>query len=314
MTEIEGASLGAAILLGLVGSVHCLGMCGGIAGALSQSLPAGTPLANALRSSLYSLGRITSYTVAGALVGAVGHAFAAASGLGVSLRILAGLLIIGIALQIGGWWNGLALLERGGLGVWRKIMPIAQRLGRPDRPWKIFSIGLLWGWLPCGLVYSALATASATGSARSGALFMLGFGSGTLPALLLASSLAATLRAFLQRRPARRGAALLLLFFGLWILQGAIGPMLARSGPQHRPQHAAPARLEAGSEESVTAAEAGGLGNHPERPEEGGLGNHPERPEEGGLGTHPDRPEGGTLGTHPERPEEGTLRTPHERP
>jgi sulfite exporter TauE/SafE len=175
-------------------------------------------------------------------------------------------LIIGIALHIGGWWNGLALLERAGLGVWRKIMPIARKLGRPDRPWKIFSIGLLWGWLPCGLVYSALAAASATGSAQSGALFMLGFGSGTLPALILASSLAATLREFLQRRSARRGAALLLFFFGLWIVQGTIGPMLGGSRGHHDHQHTDDAGQGARDVDPAPAPEDAGLGTDHERP------------------------------------------------
>jgi sulfite exporter TauE/SafE len=179
------------------------------------------------------LGRITSYSLAGALVGAAGQAFAAASGLGLGLRIVAGLLLVGIGLHIGGWWNGLALIERAGLGLWRKIMPLIQRLGRPDRAWKIFAIGLLWGWLPCGLVYSSLAAASTTGSARSGALFMLCFGLGTLPALLAASSLAVTLREIMQRRSTRHGAAILLVIFGLWTLYGGARPLLGGSGMHH---------------------------------------------------------------------------------
>jgi sulfite exporter TauE/SafE len=228
--ESEGAPLAAALLLGLVGSLHCLGMCGGIAGALSQSLPPGPTGVNVLRSGLYSCGRITSYAAAGLGVGAAGQAFADASGLGVGLRIAAGLLLIGIALHVGGWWNALALIERAGLGVWRRLVPLVKRLGRPDRAWKIYAVGLLWGWLPCGLVYSSLATASTAGSARGGLLFMLCFGIGTLPALLLTSGLTVSLRALVQQRRTRTGAALLLFAFGLWTLHGASTAMHSGAG------------------------------------------------------------------------------------
>lgn len=227
------ATLGAALLIGLVGSVHCLGMCGGIAGALGQALPPGRSVATALHPGLYSLGRITSYALAGGAVGAIGHGFASASGLGIALRVAAGLLMIGIALHVGGVWNGMALLERAGLGVWRRLLPWAGRLGRPDRPSRVFAIGMLWGWLPCGLVYSALATASTTGTAASGALFMLGFGLGTLPAVVFASTLGSTSRELLRSRATRRAAALLLALFGLWTLFGAVGPLLDHGAGHH---------------------------------------------------------------------------------
>ena len=236
MMAADDVGLGAALLLGFVGSVHCLGMCGGIAGALGQSLPPGTPTATGLRSSLYSLGRISSYAMAGALVGALGHAFATASGIGLSLRIAAGLLIGLIGLHVGGWWNGMAFVERAGLGVWRRILPLARRLGRPDRAWKIFATGLLWGWLPCGLVYSALVAASATGTARSGALFMFCFGLGTLPALVFASGLASTLGGLARGAATRKGAGILLVIFGLWTVYGALGPVLGASSG-HAPGH-----------------------------------------------------------------------------
>jgi len=227
------ATLGAALLIGLVGSVHCLGMCGGIAGALGHALPPGRKVVTALHPALYSLGRITSYAIAGGAVGAIGHGFARASGLGLGLRIAAGLLMIGIALHVGGLWNGMALLERAGLGVWRRLLPWAGRLGRPDRPSRVFAIGMLWGWLPCGLVYSALATASTTGTAVSGALFMLGFGLGTLPAVVFASTLGSTSRGLLRSRATRWAAALLLALFGLWTLSGALGPLLDHGAEHH---------------------------------------------------------------------------------
>lgn len=124
--------------------------------------------------------------------------------------------------------------KRAGLGVWRRLLPWAGRLGRPDRPSRVFAIGMLWGWLPCGLVYSALATASTTGTAASGALFMLGFGIGTLPAVVLASTLGSTSRGLLRSQATRWAAACLLALFGLWTLSGALGPLLGPGAGHHR--------------------------------------------------------------------------------
>jgi sulfite exporter TauE/SafE len=214
-------------------------MCGGIAGALGQALPPAPPLVQAARATLYSLGRITSYALAGALVGAAGEAFAAASGLGLALRVAAGLLIVGVGLHVGGLWRGLAGLERTGLTLWRRLAPLMRRLGRPDRSWKLFAMGALWGWLPCGLVYSSLAAASALGGASTGALFMLGFGLGTLPALVLASGLARTLRGLLQARATRAGAAALLVGFGLWTISAAAAPHVSGSSPHAHGVHVA---------------------------------------------------------------------------
>ena len=235
VTEPAFATFGAALLLGLMGSVHCLGMCGGIAGALSQAVPAGRAPSRAVASGLHSLGRIASYSIGGASVGMAGGAFATASGLGVALRIVAGLLILGVGLHLGGWWNGVAAIERVGLRFWRRILPLAQGLGRPDRAWKIFATGMLWGWLPCGLVYSSLAVAGATGSARSGALFMACFGLGTLPALLFASSLTAALHEVMRRRATQRGAAALMLVFGGWTVYGAVAPLLVEAEHHYHP-------------------------------------------------------------------------------
>ncbi len=223
--------LSSALVLGFVGSVHCLGMCGGIAGALGQGLPDQTRGSRFFRSTLYSMGRITSYAVAGAIVGLFGETFAAWTGLTVLLRIFAGLLIIGFGLHVAGWWNGLAAIERIGLVVWRRLVPVTRRIGSPDRFWKTFALGMIWGWLPCGLVYAALIGAAATGHAAMGALFMACFGLGTLPALLAASGFGAQLGAVLALRSARRTAGVLLLIFGLWSIAGAMMPILG--GGEH---------------------------------------------------------------------------------
>lgn len=229
-------------MIGFFGSVHCLGMCGGIAGALGQGLPDQSRGSRFVRSALYSTGRITSYAIAGAIVGFFGQTFAAWTGLTVLLRVLAGLLILGFGLHVAGWWNGLAAVERLGLVAWRRLVPVTRRIGSPDRFWKTFALGMVWGWLPCGLVYAALVGAAATGNAITGALFMASFGLGTLPALLAASGFGAQLGALLALRSARRAAGVLLLVFGLWSIAGAMMPILgggrhAMHGGMHGASH-----------------------------------------------------------------------------
>ena len=237
MIETVGPLLASAFVLGFFGSVHCLGMCGGIAAALGQALPAGGGGAGLVRASVYSFGRITSYSMAGAIVGSLGLAFSRWTGLSISLRIFAGLLIIGFGLHVAGWWNGLAAIERVGLLGWRRLAPLVKRVGRPDRIWKTFVVGMLWGWLPCGLVYAALMGASATGDPLVAAGFMACFGFGTLPALLGASGFGRQLGAFLARRSARRAAGILLLVFGLWSIAGAMMPLFGHQMSEEAPAH-----------------------------------------------------------------------------
>jgi sulfite exporter TauE/SafE len=246
-----------ALVLGFFGSVHCLGMCGGIAGALGQGLPDQSAGSRFFRSTLYSMGRIASYAMAGALVGFFGETFSAWTGLTVFLRVLAGLLILAFGLHVAGWWNGLAAIERIGLVVWRRLVPITQRIGSPDQIWKTFALGMVWGWLPCGLVYAGLIGAAATGQAATGALFMACFGLGTLPALLAASGFGAQLGAFLALRSARRAAGIVLLLFGLWSIAGAMMPILGGGHGMHGMQemHGEHSRHSAGAthEQAITA-------------------------------------------------------------
>lgn len=174
----------ALFLVGLLGGTHCVGMCGGIVGALSMG---GAP-----RLSLhlaYNAGRITSYAVAGGLVGALGGASLALAGqlpLRIALYLLANLMLIALGLYLMGLTRALAFSERLGQNLWRRIQPSTRRFLPAHSITQAFPLGLLWGWLPCGLVYSALATALTAGSASKGALLMLAFGLGTLPNLLLA--------------------------------------------------------------------------------------------------------------------------------
>jgi sulfite exporter TauE/SafE len=226
---IEAWSLaGSAALVGFLGSVHCIGMCGGIAGALAQAAARGGRGLRLLTLSCYSLGRITSYAVAGALVSAAGFILAGPLGWRgpLVLRTLAGIILVALGLTVSGWWPLLRHLEALGLGLWRRVSPLAARIQPVASPPRAFLLGLLWGWLPCGLVYSALLSAAAAGSAPGGALVMTSFGLGTLPALLAAGALAQQLAGLARRRGIRGGAGLLILSFGVWTIVAACLPLL----------------------------------------------------------------------------------------
>lgn len=203
----------ALFIVGLLGGTHCVGMCGGIVGALSF----GGPPRLSLHLS-YNLGRIASYGIAGALAGGLGAAslhLSAQLPLRLALATLANLLLIALGFYLAGETRLLLPLERAGARLWRHIEPLARRF-LPARTFaQALPLGLLWGWLPCGMVYSALATALTAGSALQGGLLMLAFGAGTLPNLLLAGFFLARLRRFTQQRLLRRLAGLLVAGFGV---------------------------------------------------------------------------------------------------
>ncbi len=179
-------ALGSAFVAGALGSTHCVAMCGGLATALGTQRQ-GTDRSGPL---LYQLGRIASYGTAGAVVGsfgaAAGFAFEASRWseilrLGTALVVV----LIGLNMALGPRSRGpwLRAPERWGGRVWRRIAPLASRL--PAQPaLRALTLGMLWGWLPCGLVYSVLLAAAFAGGAIAGGATMLAFGLGTLPAML----------------------------------------------------------------------------------------------------------------------------------
>lgn len=213
----------AAFLVGLLGGVHCVGMCGGIVGALALGLPQEARHSARMLPYLlaYNLARIASYTLAGALLGGVGYLAAHWSGLRhaqLGLQVLAGLFMIALGLYLAGWWLGLARLERAGSRVWRHIEPLGRRFLPVRTPGQAFVLGLLWGWLPCGLVYSVLVWSISRGDALEGGLLMLSFGLGTLPTLLLMGVAATRLSAFVRHAWVRRVAGMLVMLFGVLTL------------------------------------------------------------------------------------------------
>ncbi|WP_439888729.1 sulfite exporter TauE/SafE family protein [Pseudomonas sp. MBLB4123] len=218
MTELAPQLL-SALILGLLGGGHCLGMCGGLMGALTLAIPA-EHRARRLRLLLgYNLGRILSYALAGLLLGLAGWALAS-SPAALGLRVLAALLLIAMGLYLAGWWSGLTRIEALGGGLWRHIQPLTRRLMPVTDLPKALVLGALWGWLPCGLVYSTLLWAASQGDALDSAALMLAFGLGTLPVLLASGLAAERLTALLRRRGVRTAGGLLVILFGLWTLPG----------------------------------------------------------------------------------------------
>lgn len=179
-----------AFFMGLFSSFHCLGMCGSIIGTLTLSLK---PEIRANKTRLfpyvlnYNLGRIISYTLAGLLVGTV-KAFlfwplndAQAYRF---LQILSALVMCSAGLYIAGWLPKFAYIEKIGTRFWKLLEPIGHRLIPVRTRLQALLFGMVWGWIPCGLVYTALALAMTAGDIIQSGLTMLAFGSGTLPAVM----------------------------------------------------------------------------------------------------------------------------------
>jgi sulfite exporter TauE/SafE len=201
-----------AFLIGIAGGVHCIGMCGGIASAFSFAIPKGQAQFPYIIS--YNLGRILSYTLAGAMTGFIGGiaTINIRSSLPV-LQIISIVFLVLLALYIGDWYKGLSVLEKLGGTLWKRISPISKKLIPFKNPLYTVAYGAIWGWLPCGLVYSVLTWSLASESALQGALIMFSFGLGTLPTLLAASLGASFLVPIFQHNMTRKLISLLLLVF-----------------------------------------------------------------------------------------------------
>lgn len=240
-------TLVAALLVGLLGSVHCIGMCGGIAGALTLGLPA--ERRQSTRTVLpyvlaYNAGRIGSYTLAGAIAGFVGEnalkLFSMHNAETVGLFVSA-FFLIALGLYLGGWWQMLSILEREGARLWRRIEPYGRRLLPVRNPAHALGLGAIWGWLPCGLVYATLAWSLTTGSAQQGALLMLAFGLGTLPMLLVLGTAGRWISELRRRVSVRRAVGALVIAFGVFTLLGGHHRHQPPSAHQAMPaEHSAP--------------------------------------------------------------------------
>ena len=259
---MSGIALLPVFLVGLAGSVHCAGMCGGIVGALSMPrravaapmhgaglrqpalpqpalpqpafpVPVRTrtmaPAASLAHVGAYNAGRIASYMAAGALAGGLAGGAAALSSLPplqAALHWAANLMLVALGLFLMDAWRALAWLERGGQALWRHVAPLLRRVNpaRQDAgAGRMFVLGALWGWLPCGMVYSVLVTAMLSGSALGGAGVMLAFGLGTLPMLGALGMAGQGVRRLVGRRAVRVACGAGVLAFGLLGLARAAG-------------------------------------------------------------------------------------------
>jgi sulfite exporter TauE/SafE len=218
MTELAPA-LVAALFAGLLGSAHCLGMCAGISGMVAvnsgvKALATQLPLAFA-----YNIGRVLSYSILGALVAYAGSAFVAAIPVVAGpFRLISGVIIVLIGVQLAFRWRLLEFVERGGLLLWSGIAPLAKRLLPATTTPRAFGLGILWGWLPCGLVYSALLIAAASANSLDGAVIMAAFGIGTMPAMIMTGIGALRLSQLFGQAGARRAAGFLIVALGLLTL------------------------------------------------------------------------------------------------
>jgi len=206
-----------------MGSTHCLGMCGGIVSAFTFGLNdhARQQLPQLLAYQLaYNTGRVSSYALAGAIAGTLGAPLLAIAGTaaGRTVQWVSAIFMIAIGVFLAGWWAGLQKIEKWGSLLWVRLEPLGRKLVPVDHPMKAFAFGVIWGWLPCGLVYTALVWSLASGSAADGAARMVMFGLGTLP-MMLSAGIAASRLARLAREPwVRRVAGMIVLGFGLYLL------------------------------------------------------------------------------------------------
>tara|TARA_R110001583_G_scaffold21749_1_gene82309 strand:+ start:148 stop:816 length:669 start_codon:yes stop_codon:yes gene_type:complete len=217
---IEPLSLITAFLLGLMGASHCMVMCGGIAAAASSATHKKNSSNNNLTFLLlFNLGRITSYSIAGLIVSLLGLWLADSHQIAQQiLRSIAGVLLLLMGFYVARWWMLLTRLESAGQFIWRYIQPMTRKLIPIKSKPQALALGLLWGWLPCGLIYSTLAWVAANGEPALGALTMFCFGLGTLPGILAAGIFAQQLNKLISHSYFRQLAGALLICYGIWTL------------------------------------------------------------------------------------------------
>lgn len=214
----------AALLVGFFSAGHCFGMCGGIVGVFSTNLPLHhrvSPRHRIIYILTYNVGRIISYMTAGALIGySISYFAVKSSSIVYSLQIFSGFMLIAIGLYLANWLNLIRKTEVIGKLLWPKISPLAQRFVPFKSPLSALPFGIIWGWLPCGLVYSVLTWSAASGSALNGALIMLGFGLGTLPAMISMGYFSQQLKILIKNKWIRIISALIIIIYGcnmIWV-------------------------------------------------------------------------------------------------
>ncbi len=225
-------TLTSAFLLGFFSTLHCIGMCGGIIGALSLSLPVEIRNNKARLFSFvlsYNVGRIISYSLAGLIAGAVGTGVLQSAGFDQGhsvLKYIGVSMMVAIGLYLTGWLPQLASVEKIGVPLWKRLEPFGRKLVPVISLPRALAYGMVWGWLPCGLVYFVLIWALTAGDAVSGALTMLAFGLGTLPTLIAAGFMTSWITRFARSARARQ-------IVGLLIIAMAIGSLFIPMAHHH---------------------------------------------------------------------------------
>lgn len=211
-----------ALLMGLFSSMHCIGMCGSIIGTLTLSLE---PQVRENRNRLfpfilnYNLGRITSYTIAGFLIGSIEFVLTLPLGEGHGhrmLQILSAVIMAGAGFYIAGWFPRFAYIEKTGSRFWKFLEPYGRKLIPVKRLRQAFLFGMIWGWIPCGLVYTSLALAATNGNILESTLTMLFFGLGTLPAVMGMGIMTAFLTRLSRMHRFRQAIGTLLIILALF--------------------------------------------------------------------------------------------------
>lgn len=211
-----------AFITGLLGGVHCFGMCGGIVGALTLNTT--TPQIQQTQKLQigilfgYNLGRLSGYMTAGAIVAFLSSSIVDLTGLQMAkqiLSVIASLFMVALGLYLAGLWNGISKIEGAGTVLWKRIQPLTKYFMPVNNFTQAVPLGFLWGWLPCGLVYTALIWTLSASNALEGALIMLFFGLGTLPNLLAMGVIAARLSKWVRNPSVRLIAGLLVVLLGI---------------------------------------------------------------------------------------------------
>ncbi|MGV6850810.1 MAG: sulfite exporter TauE/SafE family protein [bacterium] len=213
-----------AFLAGLLGSAHCFGMCGGISSALAIGIPVENPISRQWLIVLYNTGRILSYSIAGAVAGTTGLLLGDitqnTSGSIDLFRMTTGIILLLIAFYLLFNWQLIEKLSSYGLLIWKRVSPIVSKMLPIKSPGQALLIGLLWGLMPCGLVYAILLTAWVSGGPFNGAITMLAFGLGTLPSMIGMGIASGTVMSRISKQTFRKIAGISILIFGLWTLSG----------------------------------------------------------------------------------------------
>jgi sulfite exporter TauE/SafE len=208
-----------AFIIGLLGSGHCIVMCGGISTMLTTAISQDINHKKYRIVFAYNVGRITSYSVIGALVALTSSMAAKNIGFPIAaLKTIAGVFLILLGLYLGQWLMWLSHVEHLGKNLWRHISPKTKKYIPIKNTRSAFALGALWGWLPCGLVYSTLTWALASADMINGALIMFFFGLGTLPALLAVSLGTISVKSLLSNPLFRKLAAILVILYGIYTI------------------------------------------------------------------------------------------------